>query len=801
MKTQRLAALFLCVFWTSWSRCTLQYWCRRTACSVWIGVFVLAYSLLPVGPSWAQKPPPPANPQAPTINPLTQPGIQRGQSLELILTGTNLASPTGVVLGCPAKVTSPTDNKNGQDNTKVTVRIDVPADTPVGWYAFRYATLKGVSNLRVFCVDDLPQVASNGTNRKPTPQPLAVPSVVSGAVNAEGDYFKITVKAGQRLSFDCLARRLGSAIDAFLTVYDAKGSRELAYDNDSPGCQTDPRISYTFKEAGDYLIEVKDVLNRGGTEFFYRLRVGDFPIATTPVPMAAKRGSKAKIGFSGPALEGAAPVDVTVPSDPTVNVVWVSPKSAAGLHGWPVALAVSDHDEIVEQEPNDDAKTATRVSVPGGVTGRFQNSADSDYYVFAGKKGLKLAIEAHTLDYYSPSLVYMVLRNAKGAEVAKTNPAAPGGADQRLEYVTPDDLDYVLEVQHLYFASGPNESDRNTIRPPTNGFDLNLTNERFDISPNGATAIPVQVVRKGYTGAIDLSAVGHPGLSGTATIKAGQNAVIMMVLAKGDLAMGPYDLSIHGKATVDGKPITQAAGAKASVVQALNGLVYPPMHLQTSFAVAVKERPPFSLAIKMDPPEGIPGGKATVTVTATRDPGFDDEITLNLPSGLPPTIPAPKVIGAITKGKNDVSFPLDLNVKTPMGEYIVFLTAKTKHKGKEFGAAAPPLMLVLGLPFDLKVETSEVSLKPGAKAKLKVTAIRKGGYQGPITIDVRKLPPNVTAAKATIADKATTTEIELSTDAKAAPSTVMDVDVSGTATALNNLTNASPVFTVRVEKK
>src|SRR5471030_1769932 len=173
---------------------------------------------------------------------------------------------------------------------------------------------------------------------------------------------------------------------------------ELAYDNCSPGCQNDPRISYTFKEAGEYLLEVKDVLNRGGPEFFYRIRVGDFPLATTPMPLAAKRGTKAKIGLAGPAVEGVAPIDIDVPSDPAVNVIWVAPKSAAGLHGWPVPLTLSDHDEAVEQEPNDDAKKANRIAVPGGMSGRFQRNDDVDFYVFSAKKGQKLAIEAHTLE-------------------------------------------------------------------------------------------------------------------------------------------------------------------------------------------------------------------------------------------------------------------------------------------------------------------------------------------------------------------------------------------------------------------
>lgn len=764
----------------------------------------LAWPFIDAGTSWGQKAPPPANPQAPTINPLVPVGAQRGVPLELMITGTNLANPTGVAFGVPAKITIPTDAKNGQDPAKFKVTIAFPADTPVGWYPFRMATTKGASNLRILCVDDLPSIAGNSANRNKTmAQAIPVPCTVTGAVATEaGDFYKFTVKAGQRLSFDCLARRIGSAVDAQMTVYDAKSMRELAYDNDSPGCQTDSRISYTFKEAGDYLVEVNDVLKRGGAEFFYYLRIGDFPLANTPMPMAAKRGTKAKVGFAGPAVEGIAPIDVEVPSDPAINVIWVAPKSAAGLHGWPVPLVLSDNDEAGETEPNNDIKQANRVAVPGGVTGRFQRGDDVDFYLFSAKKGQKLAIEAQTIQYYSPSLVLMILRNAKtGAEIGRSNPQAPLPGDQKIDFTAADDGDYVLEVQHLHFAGGPSESYRITFLPPANSFDIVLPNERFDVAPTGVAAIPVQVVRKGYTGPIELTAAGHPGLTGTATLKAGQNAGILMVAAKADVPMGAYQFKVVAKATVDGLAVTRAAGAKEQVMLALNGLAYPPMHLESFVAIAVKEKAPFTLAIKMDPPEGVPGGTAKVTITATREAGFDEEITLIPPTGLPATIPAPKTVAAIAKGKTETSFPLDLNVKTPMGEYFIFVTAKTKHQGKELSGATPPLMLVLGLPFDLKVEQAAVSLKPGDKAKVKVTAVRKGGYKGPIALDFRNLPANVTAGKIIIAADKDDAEVEIAADAKAAPVANIAVTVGGTATALNNLVSVSPAFTVSVQKK
>ena len=764
----------------------------------------IACGLLDATPSWGQKPPPPANPQGPTINPLTPMGVPRGQALELVVTGTQLASPTGVSLGVAAKVVIPTEDKNGQDPAKFKVKIDVPADTPVGWYPFRVATLKGVSNLRVFCVDDVPQLASTGANRsKASAQAVPVPSAVAGAVVAEqGDYYKITVKAGQRLSFDCQARRIGSAIDAQMSVYDAKSMRELAFDNDSPGCHTDPRISYTFKDAGDYLVEVKDVLNRGGPEFFYRVRIGDFPLATTAVPMGAKRGTKAKIGFAGPSVDGVASVDVDVPSDPSINVIWAAPKGAAGLSGWPVPVAVSDLDEVAETEPNNNAKEATRIPAPGAITGRFQKSDDVDFYLFSAKKGQKLTIEAQTLDFYSPTLVYMMIRNAKtAAEVAKSNPAVAPPNDQKIDFTAADDGDFILEVQHLHFAGGPSESYRITLRPPSSGFDVNLVNERFEVAPGGAAAIPVQIVRRGYTGPIELSVTGHPGLSGTASLKAGQNAGLLLVTAKPDVAMGAYQFRIVAKATVDKQDVVQAAAAKAMVVQSMNGLAYPPMHLASFVSLAVKEKAPFSLAIKMDPPEGVPGGKANVTITVTRDPGFEDEITLTPPTGLPPTIPAPKAVPAIAKGKTETSFPLDLNVKTPLGEYFVLVSAKSKHMGKEVAGTTPPLLLVLGAPFDLQVEPANVTLKPGEKAKVKVTVVRKGGYKGPIALDFRNLPKDVIAPKAVIADGKNDIDVDLAVDAKAGPAPATSVSVGGTATALNNLQNVSPAFMLSVQKK
>jgi hypothetical protein len=770
--------------------------CLRWLCCLSAAVL---FGLIPTR-AWSQKPPPGS--QAPTVNAFVPVGLQRGQAVEVTLTGTNLANPTGVSLGAPVEVTIPTADKNGTDNAKFKVQLKLPADMPIGLYPLRLATKRGLSNLRLVAIDDLPQLIENDKNNtRETAQALPIPCAVGGKTDAEkADYYKITVKAGQRLSFDVLGRRLGGPIDPQLAIYSLKGSVSLAYDNDSPGCQGDPRLSYTFKEAGEYLIEVKDVLNRGGPDYVYRLRVGDFPLATTPVPLAARRGTKAKVGFSGPQVEGVAPVEVAVPADPAANVVWVAPKGRSGLSGWPVALAISDHDEVVETEPNNEPAKANRVPVPGGVTGRFHQSDDTDCYVFAAKKGQKLVIEAHTLELYSPTLVYMELKNAKtGAVLAKSNPAAAPPGDQRFEFTATEDGDHVLEVQHLTFAGGPSEVYRITITPSATGFDVVLPADRFELSPGGFVPIPVTIARRGYTGQVDLVVTGPPGLTGTAVVKPGQSAAAVVLQAKADQPMGPFVLSVLGKATIDGRLVVQAGSARGVLSQELNGLPFPPLNLNTQVAAGVKEKAPFTVAVKTANADGVPGIPANITVSVARDKGFGDEITINPPVNLPPNVPAPKVPN-IAKDKSEVSFTLDLNAKAPMGEYAILFSAKSKTKEGEVGASAMPLNLVLVPPFELKVEPAMLSLKAGDKAKLKVTAMRRGGYKGPIALEARKLPANVTG-KATIAADQTTADLEIVAAPAAVAADKISIDVLGTASALNNLQNASPTIMLRIEKK
>jgi hypothetical protein len=660
---------------------------------------------------WTQKkkgPAVPINPQAPVLRPAVPLGMPRGTTLELTLTGTNLAGPTGLVTTFPAKVTFPTTANNGKDNAKLVVRLEVPKDAPLGFHTLHLATTRGMSNARLFCIDDLPQVLETSTNHSPAQaQPVPVPSVVVGKADAEQtDYFKITAQAGQRLSFEVLGRRLGSAFDPQLNLYDAHSGHELpaGHSNDAPGLQTDPRLTYTFKQAGEYVVAVRDVSYRGGDDFHYRLRIGDFPCATTPLPLAAKRGTKVLVHFAGPNVEKVAPVEVSVPNDPTLQALQVAPRGPSGLYGWPVSLAVSDLPELLEKTPNNEPAKANRIPVPGAITGRFEHKGEHDYYVFALKKGTRYAIEAHTQELGSPTEVYMVLRDAKGAQLQASNPAAA----PRLEFTPPADGDYHLMVEHLHYWGGPDETYRLTVTPVEPGFALTAVVERFNAPPGGTVSIPLQATRKGYTGPIEVSVVGAKGLSGKVTIPAGQSAAparpkgqpgaplppaATLPLAVGaDLPVGPLTFRLKGTAKINGREVTEFVSVRPALSQGLANLPVPPPALATQLAFAVTDRTPFFLTVKFDAFATAPGKAAPLTVMVTRAPGFTGEVALTA-TGLPPNVAA--ALKPIPANKDEVKAQLDLKPNAPAGLFPITIQGKAKHQNAEFTASAPPAILLI----------------------------------------------------------------------------------------------------------
>ena len=109
--------------------------------------------------------------------------------------------------------------------------------------------------------------------------PIAFNGVLSSKTDV--DFYGFTAKKGQTLEIHVWARRLRSELDPVLILYNAQGGA-IASNDDTGG--PDSYIRFAVPDDGQYFLEVRDHLRRGGNSFHYRIEVSPLvPEATLGV--------------------------------------------------------------------------------------------------------------------------------------------------------------------------------------------------------------------------------------------------------------------------------------------------------------------------------------------------------------------------------------------------------------------------------------------------------------------------------------------------------------------------------------
>ncbi|MDA0808707.1 MAG: PPC domain-containing protein [Planctomycetota bacterium] len=107
-------------------------------------------------------------------------------------------------------------------------------------------------------------------NDRATASPAEFPTAFNGILHAAGDedYFKFTATKGQQFEVECYGRRIRSAIDPVMYLYNAAGG-QVAANDDSRG--PDSYFRFNAPADGEYTLRVTDHLKRGGPDFVYRV--------------------------------------------------------------------------------------------------------------------------------------------------------------------------------------------------------------------------------------------------------------------------------------------------------------------------------------------------------------------------------------------------------------------------------------------------------------------------------------------------------------------------------------------------
>ncbi len=242
-------------------------------------------------------------PQLETVSPIA---MRPGETVDATLYGVGLSDSSSRLWFSAAGFSGEVREMRG---STAAVRIQVPANAPDGRYELALAGADGRSSTAAFLVDSTPR--HKGGNR------LEMPVSITGIARyREPERYAFDAKEGEALVFEVRAQRFGSPVDSLVRILDGVG-KEIARndDGDFPGAQfnKDSRISYKFKQAGTYQVEIRNLFKTTGENFPYQLLAGpprpdvDLMLATDN-PYVYQGGDRAKLkvtctrrdGFDGP---------------------------------------------------------------------------------------------------------------------------------------------------------------------------------------------------------------------------------------------------------------------------------------------------------------------------------------------------------------------------------------------------------------------------------------------------------------------------------------------------------------------
>lgn len=625
----------------------------------------------------------------PSISAVTPAAVVPGEAVEVTLAGNNLdgALQVWTNLGGTAEWLP------GNTKTSAKCKLTIPADSSLGVGGLVVGSAAGVSNVVMLAVDSLPTTIDNGQNgSRENAQEVPFPGAVDGTTNgATLDYYRFACEQGARISVEVLARRIGSACDPVIRLLDEQG-QELAASDDAPGLAPDCRVSATAPRTGTYVVEVQE--NRYQANLKYRLRIGDFPLVNTALPLALRRGATEKFQFSGVDGERALPAILST-SEASVNR-WISAtaKLADGKSASWTTVAVSDVPEVVASGQNLQPAAAQGITLPCAVNGVLADPQAKAYYRFVAMAKSQVVFRGQAKSLGSPAVVMLRLLDAEGKQLAAT--AVNDSDEFSLTHAIPATGEYVLEVADLLHRGGPDFAYRVLARTST--FDLEVKNDKNSAlqfvvpEKQGAFSLPLTVTRSGYEGPITLEVAG--GAAGEWKLhnpeiaaKAAAHTLVLSpssALSAGDLRV----LQLVGR-SADGAQVLVATEAVARAKAP--HLIHPLPWQDGLIYVATGAAAPDVFAL--DPPAATAqlsaGGKVDVALKLQRkDKEFKEPVNV-------PSFQIPEGFQLTSKFEKDVlTLSITAGADAPAGDYSGQVSVMATFKGQS---------QIRPLPLNLKV--------------------------------------------------------------------------------------------------
>ncbi len=242
----------------------------------------------------------PSDPWIDRIEPL---GGQLDTAVDVTLAGSNLELPATLEFDSPhlAWQSSGSDGRG-----TLTGRILIGADAPLGPHIATLRTPRGLSNSRMFYVDEFAstlEAEPNDTIAAAQAIDLRPQTIQGGMYQLKDiDTYRFEATAGERWTFDLRSIEYGGFLENDMSLLDSSGNR-VAFNDDRDEYLETPFIEHTFERSGTYYLKLDQYRGPQRVNCHkncgYMLRIGNLPVAHAAFPLGARAGQRVELSLRG----------------------------------------------------------------------------------------------------------------------------------------------------------------------------------------------------------------------------------------------------------------------------------------------------------------------------------------------------------------------------------------------------------------------------------------------------------------------------------------------------------------------
>ncbi|MFK7820719.1 MAG: pre-peptidase C-terminal domain-containing protein [Planctomycetaceae bacterium] len=732
------------------------------------GILLLAIALL--APAMAQAAVEPV-PSSPALTVIVPRGVTRGTETTMTFVGARLKDAEEILFYEPGlKVL-----ELKAENNKVTCKVAVAADCPLGEHTAQVRTRSGISEYRTFFVGPFGAVTEKEPNSDfATPQVLGAVSknmTVNGVVqNEDVDYYLIEAKKGERISVEVEGMRFGQTLfDPYVGILDMKRF-EIAVADDTPLVRQDAATSVIAPADGKYIIEVRDSAYGGNGNCRYRLHVGSFPRPLAVYPPGGKAGEEIEVTYIGDA-KGVFTQKIKVPDKPIADYQ-LFPQDESGIVPSGIPFRIFEHGNVFEKEPNANSKQATPGTLPMAFNGVIQEPGDYDWFKFPAKKGQVYEVECFGRRIRSALDPVMHIFHPNGKTLAGNDDSR--GPDSYLRFTCPADGDYFVRVYDHLKRGGPEFTYRIEFSPIKPSLSLGIprvarysqSRQQIYVPRGNRFATLISASRANFGGELVLDGKDlPPGIKMIAEpMAANMNTMPVVFEAAADAPIGGKLVNFTAKLNDPKKNISGQFKNRADFVIAQPGQSLYAWKDVSQLAFAVVDDLPFKLEIVQPKVPIVRGGSMNLKIVAHKKEGWDEQIRIQFPFR-PPGIGATYQV-TMPKGKNEVLYPINANGGAQIKKWPCYCIGYANVGGNAW-VASQLAHLEISEPF-VNVKLARTAVELGQETEMVATIEVKKEFPGKAKVELLGLPHKVVGETKEIDKAAKEIVFKVKTD-KASP--------------------------------